>query len=245
MYNTQTNTAHWSSIDSLADLSLVSGNISVLQLRASFLPSSIIEHAEEWLSTQEYQILAKRKGQQRINFLASRYCLKQLISRYLICEVINITIAFDEHSQQIKAYNKGEKLPFNLSISHKNDQLLIAISLTPVTIAVDLECLVKQRDFLKIAQQAFSTYEYNALVQSSEIRFSFYQLWTLKECWVKVTDQSLAKVLSVNIKEEYRHKMYKFCTFVKNNYIGSLLYPQDFDFKKIHFINVENLLSTS
>ncbi|XQW84909.1 4'-phosphopantetheinyl transferase family protein [Thalassotalea piscium] len=192
--------------------------------------------AKQWLSPQELQVLAKRNGQQRTNFLASRYCLKQLIANQFKCDLIDVTICFNEKDKKISAFLNSTNLPFSISISHKDNRLLIALSLTPSVLAVDLENISKNRDFLSIAQQVFSKQEYDEMKHVGDLNFYFYQLWTLKECLVKATGQSLVKILGINTEQELKHQKLNFSTFVENDYIGTLLYSQYIVFNKVHFI---------
>ena len=232
------NTINWQSTPLLTDLQLASDAVCVVLFSASIIPKLLLQQPEQWLSPQEIKVLAKRKGQQQRNFLASRYCFKQLIAQHLQCELGEVSVAFNEKSQQLNAYFNESALPFSLSLSHKEEQLLLSLSLKNDVVAVDIENMTKQRAFFNIADNAFNASEYLLLKEAVDPHFTFYQLWTIKECLVKATNKTLARVLALSAENECTEQKLKFCTFVKNSYIGSVLYSQDIDFKKIHFINV-------
>lgn len=232
---TNTNTVQWLPFHSFDNFNLHNDVLYVFQFAAVSIPLSLLNAPKQWLTIEEQQILAKRRAQQRLNFLASRYFIKQLLAQHLGCKLLDLYISFDQVSQQLQVYYQTKLLPYTLTISHKDDQLLIALSLKSLVLGVDLEALAKKRDFINIAASAFHPSEITALAKARLLSASFYQLWTLKECLVKAKSQSLMKVLALDIKSELADQALSFCTFVENNYMGAVVYPQHFDFKSIRW----------
>ncbi len=78
----------------------------------------------------------------------------------------------------------SNRLQFNLS--HCGDQLLLAVSGAGQAVGVDIES-VRPRRFLRLAKRYFSETEYLSLsaMPPRAQPMGFYQIWTLKEAWLK------------------------------------------------------------
>jgi 4'-phosphopantetheinyl transferase len=135
---------------------------------------------------------------------AKRMLYGDLLARYLACTKLNI------HNNRIiftsnefgKPFLQGYS-EFNFNISHSGDWVVCAIDNSEV--GVDIE-QVKWID-INIAKRFFSETEYqNLLSQQQELRLEyFYDLWTLKESYIKYIGKGLTIPLnsfSICIKKQ-------------------------------------------
>lgn len=79
------------------------------------------------------------------------------------------------------------RIPLYLSISHSGDYVAVVISEKPV--AVDVELVTRERDYLGLARRAFHSSEIEIIEQSKSkknLEESFYKAWTLRECFYKL-----------------------------------------------------------
>ena len=86
---------------------------------------------------------------------------------------------------------QGQPLFFNLS--HSMDQLVLAVS-RQEAIGIDIECVEKTRRVAQIAERYFAPSEVKDLMRlpQTERLTRFYQLWTLKESYIKACGLGLA-----------------------------------------------------
>lgn len=88
-----------------------------------------------------------------------------------------------------------EKLPWYFSLSHSGDYVLCAVSGREV--GADIQ-KIQSADVMKLAKRFFSETECRALerCESSEDRQRlFFEFWTRKEAWGKLTGEGVAPVL--------------------------------------------------
>lgn len=83
--------------------------------------------------------------------------------------------------------------PYSIySLTHKKGHAgLIATSTTQDAIGIDIE-YAQKRNFLELAQLFCTENEQAWLVQQADLSTAFYQLWTLKEAFIKVSRGQLA-----------------------------------------------------
>ncbi|MBU3179087.1 4'-phosphopantetheinyl transferase superfamily protein [Clostridium estertheticum] len=153
--------------------------------------------------------------------------------RTLIGEILIRTIIFEELSirnkhltfeknQYGKPYFKGHP-KFNFNISHSGDFVVCAID--DKSIGIDIE-KVKHIEYKEIAKSFFSLSEFNYIVKEDlNIQLSkFYEIWTLKESYIKCSGQGLSiplKSFSIDIDQyenikviiDKEHKEYVFKRF--------------------------------
>ncbi|MFE3576471.1 4'-phosphopantetheinyl transferase family protein [Lysinibacillus sp. NPDC059133] len=122
---------------------------------------------------------------------AYRTLIADILLRSLICEkfgIINHDIIFNV-TEYGKPYLKNvEQLSYN--ISHSGDWVVIALN--NFEIGIDIE-MIKPIDF-NFAKQFLTEYEYFDLMSIQEKRKRleyFYDLWTLKESYVKAIGKGL------------------------------------------------------
>lgn len=147
-----------------------------------------------WLSEKE---LARF---QRLQFEAHRKQL--LLGRFLMRSVLSMyapSIEMGQWQFQYNDYGKPElaatqsELGLFFNLSHSGDKLVFAVSTTPF-LGVDVERCDKPRRLAKIADRYFSATESAALLalpQAAQLH-RFYELWTLKEAYIKACGMGLA-----------------------------------------------------
>lgn len=134
--------------------------------------------------------------------------IRTLIGNMLISTIVveelsirNKHISF-EKNQYGKPYLKGYP-KFNFNISHSGDFVVCAIDDKPI--GIDIE-EVKYIEYEDIAKRFFTVSEFNYIVkQDLDIQLSkFYEIWTLKESYIKCCGQGLSiplKSFSIDIDQ--------------------------------------------
>lgn len=140
-------------------------------------------------TTAEERVRADRFVQQVAadQWLASRAALRCFAAAYLGIEPLAATFAHEPYG---KPYIVDGRLQFNLS--HTNGVTLLAFSLdTPV--GVDVEQIRHDIDSFDIAPSVFSHDERELLAQSERASrlTTFFELWTIKEAWLKMLGTGL------------------------------------------------------
>lgn len=149
-----------------------------------------------------------KKFYKKADFL--RALLAEIMIRGIICKkfcINNEKIEF-VNTRYGKPYLKNNN-NFHFNISHSGDWIVCAIDEYPV--GIDIELI--QPINLSIAERFFSSEEYSYIISSPiDKQLSlFYDIWTLKECYIKMIGKGLSISLnSFSIKTEdektYKHK---------------------------------------
>lgn len=135
--------------------------------------------AENVMSNDERERAAKfLRGKE--TFIASRWLLREALSTY--ANVPPSELDF-RRTAKGKPYLEGYGIEF--SLSHSDRWALLAVS--NKTLGADIEVPQKTRDLLGIAQSFFHPLEYAQLKELDETdqQDYFFQLWTLKEAFLK------------------------------------------------------------
>ena len=143
---------------------------------------------EERLRFQRFYFDRHRK-----QLLLGRFLMRSVLSQYLE-EFAPAQWCFIQNGHGKPALDPAQNsrsLYFNLS--HSGDRLVLAISKLE-TIGVDIESSDKPRRVVRIAQRFFSGQEVADLLALNQSRrlHRFYQLWTLKEAYIKACGLGLA-----------------------------------------------------
>lgn len=140
------------------------------------------------------ELLSKEKRKRLSRFVRKDDFLRSLVSdlliRVLIVKHLNLSnkeIRFTLNDYG-KPYLDGRRLEFN--VSHSGEWVVAAVSQSPVGIDVEQIKSVK----LDIARRFFSKQEYSELLakEGEDQKHYFFDLWTLKESYVKACGQGLA-----------------------------------------------------
>ena len=132
---------------------------------------------------------------------ARRSLLSELMIRRIICESVGISdqeIAFG-FSRYGKPFLENNS-HFHFNISHSGRWVTCVTDSAPAGIDIELVRPVRH----DIARRFFSSAEYRYLLKKNKAKRSqyFFELWTLKESFVKMTGEGLSRPLgsfSVNI----------------------------------------------
>lgn len=162
---------------------------------------STIAYLRSWLSEAELEKVARYRLQSRqLEALYVRACLRFVLSQYASLKPAEWKF---EHGSKGKprlesALQTKFKLLFNLS--HSGEHLVIAVTKAEsgaICLGVDVECLRADTDIDSILNHYFSRQEASALKQLplNQQRERFFDLWVLKEAYIKAVGQGLARSL--------------------------------------------------
>lgn len=133
-----------------------------------------------------------------------RSLISEILIRNIIFENLNINnrdIIFEKNEQgkpNLKGYSD-----FNFNLSHSGDFVVCAVDDKPI--GIDIE-KIKSIDYNGIAQSFFSKDEYD-FISKGDLQTQvdkFYEIWTLKESYIKTDGRGLTiplKSFSINIDE--------------------------------------------
>jgi len=161
--------------------------------QAEFNVSELEENCITSLTDQEAERYQRYTSERRRKqFLLGRMLIRRTLSQY--AELPPAAWKFVENDYgkpTIEIAGKGHALFFNLS--HSGDRLVLAIA-NNESIGVDIESRNKPRRLLKVADRYFSPTEVADLFALSEAEqlSRFYDLWTLKEAYIKACGLGLA-----------------------------------------------------
>jgi len=96
-------------------------------------------------------------------------------------------------SEHGKPRLQDSPLPLDFNLSHSGDWLACAVT-SAGEVGVDLEQVDRERDVLRVARRYFSAREIESLtaLPPGQRQDRFYDLWTLKEAWIKARGLTLA-----------------------------------------------------
>lgn len=132
-----------------------------------------------------------------------RTVIGEILIRTIIVENLKISnkyIRFNKN-QYGKPYLK-EYTNFNFNISHSGDYVVCAIDDKPIGIDVEE---VKHIDYEEIAKNFFTTKEFEYIV-NRHLKFKlnrFYEIWTLKESYIKCCGKGVSTMNIRNILLSY------------------------------------------
>jgi len=133
---------------------------------------------------------------------AQRMLVADILVRVIVCEKLglkNKDLAFYKNEYGKPFLTNSDRFYFN--VSHSGEWVICAAHNMPV--GADIE-IVQSIDY-EIAKRFFSEHEYNDLMQKDALnRLSyFYDLWTLKESYIKAAGKGLSIPLdSFSIKKD-------------------------------------------
>ena len=156
---------------------------------ASFSPS---EEAWQLLDACEQKRALKfKRSCDRDRYILVRSILRRLVATYLEIPPHQVEFCYGEKGKPIlHALTDDESLEFNVSHSH---QMALWGFSRQQALGVDVEYIKPNHRGLSIAKRFFTTLEYQALCEKSEVeqREFFFQLWTRKESCIKARGDSL------------------------------------------------------
>lgn len=161
-------------------------------LIATALDSS--QFAADLLAPAVRQQAAEMGAHRRQQFLAGRSLLAMVMREYFGCDQLpDIQLSADG-----KPAFCDSSLPY-FSLSHSRQHLLVAVC-SSSEIGCDIEALRPRVSMLPLAREVFSVAENRWLLEQGEKQIAaFWQLWTLREAWLKQQGSSVWQMTSVNI----------------------------------------------
>ena len=192
----------WSSPPSVPNAS--SNEIHVWHIRLD-VPLGQIQQLGRTLS-QDEQLKAERFhfDRHRRRYIASHGSLREILSRYLGSDPSQLQFTYSPLGKPSLASKiNSKKLCFNLSSS--NELALCAITLNR-SIGVDIEHIRPNPDAESLAKHFFSPREYNTInsFPPEQRQDVFYNLWTLKEAYLKATGEGIGGLEKVEISISHR-----------------------------------------
>ncbi|GKX65193.1 4'-phosphopantetheinyl transferase family protein [Inconstantimicrobium mannanitabidum] len=166
--------------------------------------SDIVEYKFNKLCSK----IDKSKKLKIYKYINEKDRIRALIGEVLIRNIINKKLNLDngciefEHNKYGKPHLKGHPY-FNFNISHSEEYIVCAIDDKPI--GIDIEA-IKPVEYENIAKSFFSTSEYNYIHTAHGcIQLSrFYEVWTLKESYIKCCGEGLSIPLNsfcISIRE--------------------------------------------
>jgi 4'-phosphopantetheinyl transferase len=142
-----------------------------------------------------YRVDFKKK-----EFLASRFFLKKIIGSYLYLPPQEVHLFEDNYGKLhlIPELQILKEVPFQFNLSHSGESIAAAFCLES-EIGVDVEYNKPEIDVEGIANRFFSPREKDfilSLTEENQKRKAFYQIWTLKEAYIKALGKGLSISLS-------------------------------------------------
>lgn len=127
-------------------------------------------------------------------YIRRRNAIRQILGLYCNIEPNLLQFNYTKYQKPYLTYNPNN-FQFNIADSHNLAVLAIT---TQTLIGVDLEYLKPMQDLTGIAEQFFSTEEYNKFIAlpTAEQLTAFYTIWTRKEAFVKAIGEGLSYPLS-------------------------------------------------
>lgn len=164
------------------------------------------------LLLSQYQSLLSREEQDKYrSFYFDRHRHQYLVTRALVRTVLSAYMPnirpkewrFNKNKYgKPNVMNAALKFPVEFNISHC-DKLIVLVVTNGVAVGVDVECMLRDRKKLDIAYNYFSSEEIKALksLKIDKQYGRFYDLWTLKEAYIKARGTGLSVLLDKFIFE--------------------------------------------
>jgi len=160
-----------------------------------------VEYLKKHISKQKLNKIGRLKRHED----QMRSIIGDVMVRWLICNKYNL---FNENlefntNEYGKPFLTNKNIDVNFSISHSGSWVVVALS--SFDIGIDIEKIMKID--IKIMSQFFTPEESNALTKllPEEQLHYFYELWTLKESYVKAIGKGLSVPLdsfSINTNDQ-------------------------------------------
>lgn len=160
-----------------------------------------------WMSAEELARLAAMRAQQRAEqFAAGRWLARRLLAVTFGGDASEWALSAAEDAPPLATHVAGAVgTPVFVSIAHSGDHLACAVSDMPV--GVDIEELQPRRHLDTLIEATTTEAERAALPEllaqgDEEARMlAFFQLWTLKEAWIKCHGGNLFQTMMGQVVE--------------------------------------------
>ena len=202
-------------IADLNDIVHIDGPYCILSNASNIKEKNIPALASKLLFDDELQVFQQRKSlRAKKEYLASRFLIKTLMSKYLALPYTEIQLRFNSREQKLEAIFNQQPIAVSISLAHSKGMIFFALSDVSKALGVDIEYLNFNRDILSVAEAFFHPDEFKALTKHEYAQF--YQLWTLKESLAKATGQSILALLTQDTSEllkKFQHTLGQYDNF--------------------------------
>ena len=156
-------------------------------------PAALTQQALAWLQAKEivrYERLAQQRH--RLEFLLGKWLTRICLSKYTGLAISDWQFTDNAYGKPQPSEWIGVQAPF-FNLSHSNGRAVMAVSRTP-DLGVDIVFTGRTRRVAKIAHRYFADEEIRALLAlpDSAQQSRFYELWSLKEAYIKARGLGLA-----------------------------------------------------
>lgn len=127
----------------------------------------------------------------RRHYIASHGMLRKILGSYLNLDPNHIQFKYSQLGKPTLALVENQ-IPLSLNLSHSNELALCAVTLNR-SIGIDIEFVRPDFDLVFIAKHFFLPREYE-LINSfpfDQRQNAFFNLWTLKESYLKATGEGI------------------------------------------------------
>ncbi len=162
---------------------------------------SLTENMKCWLSKDELSKVARyRQHESRTKALYVRSLLRVVLSQYAPIAPDEWQFEYGKNGKPALITSQRTQTGIEFNISHSGDYLLIGVIVAKnetLQLGVDVEHARTSTNIDPILNHYFSNQEACALLAlpRSQQRQRFFDLWALKESYIKATGQGLAKSL--------------------------------------------------
>ncbi|MCQ2796773.1 MAG: 4'-phosphopantetheinyl transferase superfamily protein [Bacilli bacterium] len=169
---------------------------------------------------EQYYALMPKKRQEKINkYINQEDKIRSVASFFLLIKLLEDNkIKYTDESFLIdengKPYLKGNPVYFN--ISHRGKYVMAAISASPI--GVDVEFMKRGVDVHELGDKVFNANEINEFHHAMNKRVFFYQIWTLKESYLKCIGKGLSIAMPSLDFSESKYQGYFFKIFMLKNH---------------------------
>lgn len=187
----------WTSPPSV--LTAVNGEIHVWCIHLN-MPPIQIQQIEAILSDDE---LAKAHrfhfDIHRRRYIARHGMLRKVLGKYLYLDPGQIQFNYSPSGKPTLVLN-GNHTPLCFNLSHSNEIALFAVAINR-SIGIDIEFIQSNPDLESIANTFFSSNEYEFISSFSpdQRHIAFFDLWTLKEAYLKATGEGIGGLEKVEL----------------------------------------------
>ena len=148
---------------------------------------------EGWLSSDELRrYRCYRQPPDASSFLIAHAMLRHTLSRYVDVEPAQWCFRTGEYGRP-ELSGRFEEFGLRFNLSHTAG-LVACVVCDGIDAGVDVEERGRAKDPLKLATHAFSEHEHHELATLSpgDMETRFYEIWTLKEAYIKARGMGLA-----------------------------------------------------
>lgn len=185
------------------------------------------------------RLLNSEEGARYRRMKSKRNANQMLAGRWLIQKVLERQFAIPMgEPYQIEDFRVWHHLAsgrrFSLSLSHSKDRVALLVSEATLSLGIDVE-YGKTREFAELLPQVAAPDEQQAFLKSDFPKDYFYQLWTTKEAWFKMSALPMHELFCTSFQPLYgadgntrwQRQDYFYRHYQEDNYYYSICYKQN------------------